>query len=257
MKNFLAASVPLQKICSMVVMGLICTLPITAQTSRQVNYQTQTWFSVNTTSQVSYHWAIIADAHIRKNNFLAQSSFEFVRTAIQYNVDKNLSVALGYGHMWLHPSTPGWSTISNEDRIYQQLLLLSEFHKVSILQRFRNEQRWQQKISGDKFTGGHRFTDRFRYLLSFTIPVFKNDKLPAFSLSDEILLQAGKEVMFNPFDQNRFFAGIRQKLTKDLNFDTGYMVVYQQKYSGYQYDLNNTYRLFFYYTPTLYKKHKA
>jgi len=229
---------------------------INAQAARQVNQQSQTWFSINTTTVINDHWSIIADVHARQNHFLARDNFEFARAGIQYHIDKHLWVAMGYGHMWVHPATPGWKTLSHENRIYQQVTLLSTFHHISILQRFRNEQRWQQKIAADKFTGKCRFTDRFRYLLGFTIPVFKNDKLPAISLSDEILLQTGKEVVYNTFDQNRFFAGIRQKITKDLAFDTGYMIVYQQKYSGYQYDLNNTFRLFFYYAPSLVKKHK-
>jgi len=238
-------------------MAFLPALITTAQTTRQVNHQTQTWFSVNTTAHLNDRWSILADAHMRRNQFVAQNGFEFLRAGIQYSVDKNLSFAMGYAHMWVHPSTPGWKTVSNENRIYQQAILLSKFHKVSIMQRFRNEQRWQQKISADKFTGKNRFTDRFRYLLSFTIPVFKNNKLPALSISDEIAMQAGKEVLYNTFDQNRIFAGIRQKVTKDLSFDAGYMIVYQQKYSGIQYDLNNTYRLFFYYTPSLNKKHKG
>jgi hypothetical protein len=236
---------------------LFAAVSTTAQTNKQVNHQSQTWFSVNTNNHINDHWSILADAHIRRNHFLDQQSFEFVRAGIQYNFDKKLSVAAGYAHMWIHPVTPGWHTIANENRIYQQVQLLSNFYTMSITQRFRNEQRWQQKISGDKLTGDYRFTCRFRYLLSVTIPVFKNSKLPVLSISDELLLQAGKEVIYNTFDQNRFFAGIRQKVSKTLSFDTGYMIVYQQKYSGYQYDLNNTFRLFLYYTPSLSRKHKA
>lgn len=231
--------------------------PATAQTSRQINHQSQAWFSVNTTARITDRWSVLLDLHERRTNFMAKSNFDFVRGAVQYNIDKNLSVALGYGHMWLHPTTPGWKTVSNENRIYQQVIYSSKIRKVSLLQRFRNEQRWQQKIAGDKLTGENRFTNRFRYLLSITIPVFKNDKLPSLCISDEILLHMGKDVVYNTLDQNRLFAGIRQKISHDLSFDTGYMVVCQQKFSGYQYDLNNTFRLFFYYTPVLHKKHKV
>lgn len=228
--------------------------PAIAQTSRQVNHQSQAWFSVNTTARITDRWSVLLDLHERRTSFMAKSNFDFIRGGIQYSIDKNLSVALGYGHMWLHPTTPGWKTVSNENRIYQQVIYTSKFHKATLLQRFRNEQRWQQKIAGDKLTGENRFTNRFRYLLSVTIPVFKNDKLPSLCIADEILLHTGKEVVYNTFDQNRFFAGIRQKISNNVSFDTGYMIVYQQKFSGYQYDLNNTFRLFFYYTPVLHKK---
>ena len=45
----------------------------------------------------------------------------------------------------------------------------------------------------------------------------------------------------------------RGQATKEINeqtqFDLGYMLVYQQKASGYEYDLNHTLRWFFYFTP--------
>lgn len=256
MKNLIPAAA-LQKVIITVFFTALFLSPATAQTARQVNRQSQSWFSVNITAHINDHWSILADAHIRRNHFMADNSFEFIRTGIQYHIDKNLSFAAGYGHMWIHPSTAGWKTVSNENRIYQQAILLSKFHNISIMQRLRNEQRWQQKIAADKFTGDLRFTNRLRYLLSLTIPVFKNDKLPALCFADEVALHAGKEVVYNTFDQNRLFIGIREKISGHLSFDTGYMVVYQQKYSGYQYDLNNTFRLFFYYTPDLIRKHKS
>ncbi|MBK6936682.1 MAG: DUF2490 domain-containing protein [Chitinophagaceae bacterium] len=147
--------------------------------------------------------------------------------------------------------------MSNENRIYQQIIYTSRFHKASILQRFRNEQRWQQTIENDKRTGANKFTNRFRYLLSINIPVSKNPKVPSLVLAEEILLHAGKEVINNTFEQNRLFFGIKEQLSPSLSFDTGYMVVYQQKSTGYQYDLNNTFRLFFYYSPQLYKTNKS
>jgi hypothetical protein len=36
--------------------------------------------------------------------------------------------------------------------------------------------------------------------------------------------------------------------------DYGYMLVYQQRYSGYEYDMNHTVRVFFYWTPDFRKK---
>jgi hypothetical protein len=59
----------------------------------------------------------------------------------------------------------------------------------------------------------------------------------------------GKEVRLNTFDQNRFFTGIQVPVAKDLKFDFGYMMVYQQHADGYTYDLNHTLRWFFFYSP--------
>lgn len=71
---------------------------------------------------------------------------------------------------------------------------------------------------------------------------------PQLVLADELLVQFGKDVVFNTFDQNRIFIGIKQKINNSLSFDTGYMSVFQQKSNGINYIQSNTFRLFFYYT---------
>jgi hypothetical protein len=185
---------------------------------------------------------------------LADPSFYFLRAAVNYWIKDNLTVAAGLGQMWVAPTTSGWHHFAIEKRIYQQGQLSSKLGKVGIVQRLRNEQRWQEKIVNDKFTNSYKFTDRIRYLLSLNIPVSKNKYYPSITLADELAIQFGKEVVYNTFDQNRIFIGLKQQVCKNLSFDIGYMLVYQEKASGIQYDKNNTFRWFFYYTPDLRKK---
>lgn len=223
---------------------------------RQVNEQAQFWTSVNSTIKFNEHWGLVADAHIRRNNFINDPSFYFLRAGIQYQVLPDFNVTVGYGHMWIAPGRSDWQNFSNENRLYQQGILVSKIGKVSLVSRIRNEQRWQQIIEDDKPSGRWRFTNRIRYLLSATIPVSKNNWVPKLVLSNELLVHFGKPVLYNAFDQNRVFVGIKQQISKDWSFDFGYMMVYQQKFTGYQYDMNHTTRLFFYYTPK-WKKGKS
>jgi len=216
-------------------------------TQKEINHQYQFWTSINSTTRLNEHWGILADFHIRRNNFMADPSFYFIRGAANYWIKDNMTVALGYGHMWLAPSRSDWHTFANENRIYQQFQVNLKSGKSSYLQRVRNEQRWQQKIVDDKRTDDYKFTDRVRYLFSYNYTIFQNKYLPSLAVAEEILIQFGKEVVYNTFEQNRIFLGIRQNINSKLNFDLGYMMVYQQKSSGYQYDMNHTMRLFFYY----------
>ena len=221
--------------------------------AKQVNHQTQFWTSINSTTRISNRWAIIGDFHVRRNNGVKDPSFYLLRVAPQFAVFPNFTVAAGYAHMWIAPSRTDWQAFAREHRLYQQAIFTTKLGQTNLLQRIRNEQRWQQIIVNDMPTGNWRFTNRVRYLISVTIPVSKNEWVPKPVVAEEILIHFGKPVVYNTFDQNRLFLGIRQKLGKNLNFDFGYMNVYQQKYSGYQYDLNHTIRLFFYYTPDLRK----
>ncbi len=224
------------------------------QQAKQYNEQSQSWVSINSTVRLSSKFGFIADAHMRRNNFAADPSFYFLRGAFNYWLTDKITLAAGYGNMWVAPTKPGWKHYGQEHRIYQQAQMISKVGKINMMNRLRNEQRWQEKIANDKFTHQFKFTDRIRYLLSFTVPLSKNKYVPALVLSDELAVQFGKEVVYNTFDQNRVFMGIKQNVCKNLSFDLGYMLLTQQKATGYQYDKNHTFRWFFYYTPDLRKK---
>lgn len=221
------------------------------QTEKVIKQQSQTWISLNNTIMFDKHWAVLADLHLRRTDFLKADNFYLVRGALGYVTDSKQIVALGYGHYWYAPSIPNWYQFSNEDLIYQLYQFNSKIGNVSVLHRFRNEQRWQQIMVNDNWNGAKRFTNRVRYLISFNIPIFKKKTWPSLSISDEIRVQFGKDVVYNTFDQNLFFIGIKQSISSKLSFDFGYMNVYQEKKSGYQYDMNHTLRLFFYYKNNL------
>lgn len=230
--------------------SLVCTGYLYAQQGeKEVNQQVQFWTSINTLARVSDKWGIVGDFHIRRNNFIKDPSFYFIRFGANYWVKKNFTLVGGYGHMWLASAAADDFLFTNENRIYEQAQVSSKWGKVSVLNRLRNEQRWRQKLIDGEKSDQWGFSNRVRYLLSFTFPVFSNPKAPSLVLADELLVQFGKDIVYNTFDQNRLFLGMKQNLSKVMSMDFGYMLVYQQKGSGYQYDMNHTIRLFFYYTP--------
>lgn len=239
--------------CITVIILLIQLISFGQSKPKEVTSGQQTWFSINTTAKLKGKFGLIADLHVRRKNFLANPDFYFGRVAVNYWLKENITVAAGYAQLWLAPSNPAWHHFALEKRVYQQFQMSSKIGKSGLLQRMRVEQRWQQKIVDDKVINELRFSTRVRYLLSMNIPVFKNPSYPSLTVADELAIQFGKEIIYNTFDQNRFFVGIRQKISKPLSFDLGYMVVYQQKASGYQYTKNHTLRCFFYYTPDLRK----
>lgn len=241
----------------LLLLAIIISCGVTAfgqATSKQVTHNTLSWVSINSNLFVSKKCFIMADAHLRENNFFSSTSFIFGRVGFGYQFNKNLSAVVGYGNLLLSPTTAGWSTKSDENRIFEQVQLSSAYGKLKILQRLRNEQRWVQIIANDKKTGTNRFTNRVRYLFSTTYQVFKDPKLPQLALADECMLQFGKDVVYNTFEQNRIFIGIKQKINNNLSFDAGYMRIFQQKNSGVSYSLSDVYRLFFYYNLPCKKK---
>jgi Protein of unknown function (DUF2490) len=227
---------------------------LVAQSGREVETQNHFWWSINTQPRISDKWSIVADAHIRRTDFLKNNSFYFLRLGAMYHISPQFSVSGGAGHLWLANRSGATELFSNENRLYQQLQLTQTVGKIRLLQRLRVEERWQQRVVNFLPTTDYRYSTRYRYSLSATMPLSKNKKLPSLVLADELLLQSGKAIVYNPFDQNRLFAGIRQQLTPSLAFDFGYMLVYQQRLSGDQYSRNHTIRWFFYWQPDFRKK---
>jgi hypothetical protein len=223
--------------------------PALAQSAKEINQQAQFWGSLNSTARLSDHWGVIGDFHLRRNDFLQDPSFYLLRFAGHHWFTEKLTASLGYARLWSAPSCDGCQTWTDENRIYEQVQYAARLGTTGVLHRVRNEQRWKQVAKNDALTGETAFSNRVRYLLAFTVPVSKNPAVPALVLSDEVLLQFGSSIVLNTFDQNRVFTGIKKGLGRSWSFDLGYMLVYQQKASGYQYDLNHTLRCFFYFTP--------
>jgi hypothetical protein len=219
--------------------------------AKQVKEVSNFWISANNTLRFSDHWGMIADLHVRRKEFMKEPDFYFVRTGVNYWFTKNFSFNAGYGHMWVMPASSEKHTVANENRLHQQFILSTPLGRVAMLQRLRNEERWIQNVVNDQ-VAGVRFSDRVRYLLSFNVRVFnEGSHLPSLVLSDELMVQFGRYIVYNTFDQNRLFLGIRQDIRPDLSFDLGYMRIFQQKGLPLQYERHDVLRLFFYWSPDL------
>lgn len=226
----------------------------TAQQEREVQSQNHVWTSINSQIRVSNKWSTVADAHIRRTDFLKNNSFYFLRLGAVYHINPRLNIGAGAGHLWLANRSGATELFTNENRLYQHAQLSHTFGSIRLQQRLRIEERWQQRVVNFRPANEYRYSTRYRYQLYLTIPVSKNEYVPSIAVADELLLQTGKDIVFNTFDQNRLFTGIRQQITPSLSFDAGYMLVYQQRLSGYQYNRNHTIRLFFFWQPDLRKK---
>ena len=49
------------------------------------------------------------------------------------------------------------------------------------------------------------------------------------------MFNAGKQIIYNQFDQNRIYAGLEQGLIKNISAEIGYIYWYQQRATGNQF----------------------
>jgi hypothetical protein len=215
---------------------------------RQIDDQSLFWLGSVNDIRFNEHWALNADFHFRSFDFLSHSYVYILRGRADHYFNESLAAGIGYGHMWTAAFTVPRAPFSNENRITEQVQVNSKKNQFSISNRWRLEQRWQQKILNNEKTGDYRFTIRLRYAINFIYSPFKNPILPSFTNYNEFMMQFGKEVVYNTFDQLRLSFGIRQTITPQLNVDLNYMYIYQQQASGNQYVRANTLRLFINYS---------
>ena len=229
-----------------IILSSVCLF---SQTEKEINHQTQFWWSINSTGRFTDNWGFMGDFHIRRDNFIKDPNFYFLRLGAVYWVSNEFTIAAGLAHLLLANKYDDGFHFAGEKRIYQQLQWRDNINNLFFLFRVRNEQRWQEVLDENAEVDRIRFSNRVRFLFAVSIPVFENAYLPKIAIADEMLIHFGKEIVYNSLDQNRIFIGINQKISKEFSFDFGYMYVYQQKYSGFQYDGNHTLRWFFYYSP--------
>lgn len=244
-----SGSVPCQLWKQMKVLLFTATLVIClagkaqiAPDNKQILQHTQSWYALNSTFRLSDRWGIVADFHMRRDGLMDNEYFYFVRLGGVYWIQKKYPVVAGVARMWV----AGSDTWAVENRVYQQWSSLTEEGRLSILQRIRLEQRWRDQVTSGQVVGDKQFSLRTRYLASFQINVFKDSSKPAVVVSDEVLVQFGPTVVYNTFDQNRLFLGVRLNLGKHLSMDTGYMNVFQQRAAGDVYDVSHVFRVFLY-----------
>jgi uncharacterized protein YqfB (UPF0267 family) len=239
-----------KRLSPLLIMGMISVS--NAQEAKTLHHQDQFWWSINSSTRITEHFGLITDFHIRRTQFISESNFYFARLGGAFWISDQLTLVGGAAHLWLAKSFDNDLTrYQNENRIYQQIQWRQKVGRVTFVQRIRNEQRWHEVLGEEGEVLRTRFSNRVRFLSSFNIKVFENPKMPSISLADEAHFHVGKEIVYNTFDQNRIFAGIKVPLRNNLSFDMGYMLLYQQHYSGNTYDVNHTFRWFFYYSPDL------
>ena len=232
-----------------------CVIKAQEGIERQTAEQFQFWTSLNSTIRLSQHFGLIGDVHIRRENFVKDPNFYFLRLGGVYWVNNQFSFVGGTAALWNATETNIGTKYALERRIYQQVLWRAVIGQLTFLQRIRTEQRWHQVLNSmDGSVDRVRFSNRFRFLMSASMQVFNKPALPRPTISNEILFHMGKEIVYNTFDQNRLFLGFNQQIGKNLRVDYGYMMVYQQQYTGREYNLNHTFRLFFYYSPDFRKE---
>ena len=211
---------------------------IDAQTKNK-QYQGSMWFRYNTNIQLPKKYLIKAELEERFfiSKAVKQQQFLF-RFTLDKQLKNNWNIGGGFS-MWcvgtndeLNTSTlqiPEWRPhieFNNRQKIKE---------KLSINHRIRAEWRFI-KNTNKEFTetiDGYTNNFRFRYQITIDYAVYKKDeKALHLIVFDEVMLNAGKSIQRNIFDQNRIGFSARYNFNKNVGLELGYINWFQQRPSG-------------------------
>jgi hypothetical protein len=231
---------------------LFCSLPGYAQApEKEIHSREQLWLGYFNQTRLTNKFGFWVDVHYRQTDDFIGRPFQFLfRPALTYFIKDNLRVNVGYCLVQHFPAK-GLNTTRTEHRPWQQIWWNQKYPGLTTLQWLRLEQRFNQKVANDEIQDGYNYNFRVRYNFSFFIPLKGKEmtaKTPFAAIINEVFLNFGDRIVYNTFDQNRFFAGFGYQFTSHVNAQLGYMNIYQQESSGNNYFSTHAIRLFLFHS---------
>ena len=219
--------------------------------TKQTGTVQQAWFAYFNQTRFSNKWGTWTDIHLRtKEDFVSGISQSILRLGLTYYLNDDTKLTAGYAYVSHYPAEGHENVTVPEHRPWQQLQWHSRYSKLRLMQWFRLEERFRRKVQNDdELAEGYNFNFRVRYNFFSMFPLSKKRFQPktlSFVVNDEVHINFGKEIVYNYFDQNRFFLGFAYHVNKHDNLQFGYMNVFQQLAAGNKYRSNHVARVFYF-----------
>lgn len=215
-----------------------CLFTVTAQTiQKKITSRPYAWYSYANTLTLAPKWLLsndISERHFLDNGKQLQFT---LRSKINYTLGQNWNAGIGFAFFSSNTFDPASSSTLAvpELRPFQEFNHNQQLHRFTINHRYRIEERYFRKVVDDKLVNGYNFNFRFRYKFEVEYRLYQSlNKVQSlsFKAGDEIMLNAGKSIVKNTFEQNRVNTAISYQANKNFTFDLGYTYGFQQKNSG-------------------------
>ena len=231
------------RICAVVLMVFWVKLGYTQKT---INHNPASWTGVFASYQQTEHWGLTGDFLINRNNFYSDPGFTWLKVAPAYWSKGPYFFSAGFALLWVPRPDLTNARRTLEYRFDPQAVTWKTIGKGTLLSRFRLDFRSRQNIENGVLLNSRNMSYRLRYLFSYTWPITKGEKPLSMVLINETLIQFGRKITYNTFDQARLFVGVHKRMNDKVSFDFGYFPIYSQLPSGNQYNLDHLIRLFIY-----------
>jgi len=215
--------------------------------TKEFETREQTWFGYFNQTRFTKRSGVWLDLHLRlTNDFVKQKNVSIIRAGYTYYLSDQVRLTAGYAYVTQYGLAPEEPDVP-EHRPWQQIQWFEKKNGFNLMQWFRIDERFRTKVIDGELTDSYIFNWRFRYNFALTLPLrgkVIQAKTPFLFFNDEIHINAGKNIVYNYFDQNRLFLGLGYQFTSHLNAQLGYMYVFQQLPAGNKYANINAIRFF-------------
>jgi opacity protein-like surface antigen len=234
-------------IISTVVLLSACFFTASAQTTqKKITSRPYAWYTYAASFQLAPKWLLsndISERHFIDNGKQLQFT---LRSKINYTLGQNWNAGIGFAYFLSNTFDPASTSTLGvpELRVFQEFNNNQKLNRFTISHRYRIEERYFRKVVNDKLASGYNFNFRFRYKFEVEYRIYQstnNTQLLSFKAGDEIMLNAGKKIVKNMFEQNRINTAISYQANNNFTFDLGYTYGFQQKSSG-DYNQANIFR---------------
>ena len=235
---------------STIIIILSCVIGISTFGQKTVTNQDLIWYGVFTTVKINEKWYF--QNEVQERHFvdpLSQHQLIF-RGHIHHLLGKSgWEGSVGMCLFLQNPNDP-YAAVKltvPELRPHLEMAYKQKLTGLTVDHRYRAEARFFHNTNSARteLEDDYNFENfRFRYRIQATVPLFKINEKQLFKVkvSDEILINAGSNIVNNLFDQNRLYAGISWDWSPDVTFDVGYLHWFQQRPSGDDYFNRNILR---------------
>ncbi len=204
------------------IASIICPTKTRAQKNVETQHLLWTGYSLN--YKINKDWKLRQEVENRQYWFPYNQHQFIARTHLQRNLANGFSVAAGF--TYFRQSLPHDPYTTN---LYVQQELRPQFeikHQYQLAPDWELTNRlWTEFRFFEQPTNGFNFGNtRFRYKLEAQYDVNENIKLKGYN---EILINAGKNIVYNTFDQNRIGGSLTYKHDKNFSLELGYFNWFQ------------------------------
>lgn len=208
-------------------------LTVAGYSQKHVDNSGEVWAAYFNQGRIKEKWGTWLDVQARSIDHVSDFWQVIFRPGVVFYASEDLRFTAGYAFVYVNPSESRNKVI--EHRPWQQVMWVAKRNRVKITQALRTEQRLRRVFFSDNVYDD-RFNWRTRYSIAIQIPLQKME-VPKWQLvlSNEIMINSGKDVVYNVFDQNRAFAGFNYFFSESSWIQFGYMNYFQQLDAGNKY----------------------